>query len=138
MYLDNTCLLIRLLRAYYQISDNEVFFKKNQQFITQSVQTDCGSYFVTILHMSKQHVKEKKEKKNRRKRKKDKKTNVITITQAKATLLYAAFSKREYILVKLQKKHKVTNDISLWIPIIVESSILIKNIVFCLNQINLI
>ena len=51
--------------------------------------------------MSKQHVKEKKEKKNRRKRKKDKKTNVITITQAKATLLYAAFSKREYILVKL-------------------------------------
>jgi len=31
-----------------------IFFLKNQQFITWSMQADCGSYFITMYNRSRQ------------------------------------------------------------------------------------
>ena len=60
---------------------------------------------------------------------KEKKANVNVIIQVNATLLCNILSKREYILVELQKRHKMTNSVSSQILIIIKPPVIIKDII---------
>ena len=72
-----------------------------------------------MLHRSKQHVNEKKEKK----------ANVDVIIQVNAILLCNILSKRECILVELQKRHKMTNSVLPQISIVVKPSVITKDMI---------
>ena len=60
---------------------------------------------------------------------KEKKANVNVIIQVNTTLLCNILSKRECILVELQKRHKITNSVSFQISIIVKPPVIIKDII---------
>jgi len=56
----------------------------------------------------------------KKRKKKKKKTNVDAITQVNTAPLCNTLSEREHILVELQKRHKMTNSVLPWIPIVVK------------------
>jgi len=77
----------------------------------------------------------RKEKRKERKRKKEKKTNIDAIILVNAAPLCNTFTKREHILVRYQKRHKVTYSILSWIPIFVKPFTFIKDMMSCINWI---
>ena len=94
MHLDIILLVLSTMFWAYDIISCHMshisFF--NQQFVTQSVRTDCDSYFVTTLNRTKE-----------KKRKEKKKMSMINYNyySSKITYLYKAFSKEESIWFKL-------------------------------------
>ena len=71
---DHNDFIVELQSLYIACAiDLSCFFFFNQQFITQSVMADCGSYNITTLNRTK--TKENKRKQKKRKRKKSKSKN---------------------------------------------------------------
>jgi len=66
---------ITLYNISYDCNHIPLFFLKNQQFITQNVRADCGSYFITIYITSRLY-EERNRKKNKKADREEKKEKI--------------------------------------------------------------
>jgi len=71
--------------------------------------------------------------KKKEKKRKKKKTDINAIILVNAAPLYNTFPKREHILVRYQKRHKVTYIVSPWIPMVVKFPTFMKDMMSCIN-----
>ena len=95
--------------------------------------TDYGSYFITTyIKMQTTWRRKEKEKKKKEKKEREKKRNQNNL---KVVQLCNIISKRECTTVKFKEEHKMHNIIPFWIPILVVSFAIIKNMLPCLNRI---
>ena len=87
---DHNDFIVELQSLYIACAiDLSCFFFFNQQFITQSVMADCGSYNITTLNRTK--TKENKRKERERKAKVKMKNIVTTILCTHISFLEKAF-----------------------------------------------